>query len=213
MNAPKAPMGLFIVLEGIDGAGKSTQARLLAKHLQGAGLEVKVVKEPGGTAAGDRLRELLLSASSRLEPLTELLLYEASRCQLVGEVIRPALARGETVISERYALSSLAYQGYGRGLPLELIRRLNEEATGGLEPDLTLWIDLAPELSLTRKRGRPDRIERTGLDFYRRIRAGYEALACGNPRIIRLEGAQSAAELAQEVARQVDSLTRCHVGT
>jgi dTMP kinase len=208
-----APKGLFIVFEGIDGAGKSTQARLLSKHLQDAGLGVLAVKEPGGTMAGDQLRELLLSAESRLEPLTELMLYEASRCQLVQEVIRPALARGQTVISERYALSSLAYQGYGRGLPLELISRLNDEATGGLEPDLTLWIDLPPELGLTRKRGTPDRIERSGLDFYRRIRAGYEALAQGNPKIIRLDGEQSAAALAQQLARHVDPLTRCHVGS
>lgn len=213
MTAPKAPMGLFIVFEGIDGAGKSTHLQKLLEYLRDAGIEALAVKEPGDTPLGERLREVLLSAESRLEPLTELMLYEASRCQLVHEVIQPALARGQTVISERFALSSLAYQGYGRGLSLDLISRLNREATGGLEPDLAFWIDLPPEVGLARLRGTPDRIERAGLAFYRRVRAGYEALAQSNPKIVRLNGEDDVAVLAQQVTMHVDALTRQHVDT
>jgi dTMP kinase len=203
--------GFFTVFEGIDGVGKSTQARLLADHLLGAGVAVMTVKEPGGTALGDQLRELLLSRTSRLEPLTELLLYEASRCQLVREVIGPAMARGQMVISERYALSSLAYQGYGRGLSLDLIKDLNAEATGGLEPDLTFWIDLSPQIAWARLK-KLDRIEGAGLAFYERVHRGYQALAKENDKIVRLNGEETPAELARQVASRVDTLIYHHVG-
>lgn len=204
-----ASRGLFIVFEGLDGAGKSTQADLLLAELRREGHQALSVREPGGTPLGDRLREILLGRDDALglEPQSELLLYEASRCQLVRQVIRPALARGQTVISGRYVLSSLAYQGYGRGLALELIEQLNREATGGLEPELTFWIDLAPEVGLARLRAAPDRMERLGLDFYRRVAAGYRELAQGQAQIIRLDGERSQNELARQVAQQVRQLS------
>jgi len=202
--------GLFIVFEGLDGAGKSTQADLLLAELGRSGQAALGVREPGGTPLGDRLREILLGREDRLqlEPESELLLYQASRCQLVRQVIRPALARGQTVVSGRYVLSSLAYQGYGRGLALELIERLNRLATGGLEPDLTFWIELPPQVGLARLSLAPDRMERSGLDFYRRVAAGYRELARQSAKVIRLDGERSQSELARQVAAEVRRLSR-----
>jgi dTMP kinase len=168
-------MRVFIVLEGGEGAGKSTLARALAHRLQSAGWAVVMTREPGGTAAGERVRALL---HEPLAPWAETFAFLVARAQLVADVIRPALERGEVVICDRFAPSTFAYQGYGRGLPLRQLRAANEMATGGLEPDLVIHLDLAPDVGLRRKHGEVEAI-RTGLEsraFHERVRAGYAAL-------------------------------------
>ena len=179
------PRGRFVVLEGIDGCGKSTQLQALAAWLPGSGLlapgaEVRLTREPGGTALGQALRELLLHPPGGAAPETtaELLLYAADRAQHVQQVIEPALAAGHWVLSDRFSGSTAAYQGFGRGLPLPLIDQLEQIATGGLKPDLTLWLDL-PLAEACRRRGhRPaDRIEAAGDAFLARVHAGFAQLA------------------------------------
>jgi dTMP kinase len=176
--------GWFITIEGPEGAGKTTQAARLEAHLHDAGIPVIRTREPGGTSLGERIRDLLLDAGARdraIDPLTDALLFNAARRQLVEEVIRPALRAATTVVCARYADSTLAYQGYGSGLPLEDLRALERVATGGLRPDLTILLDLPPEAGLGRKA--PD--DRTrfelafDLDFHRRVRDGFLDLAAG----------------------------------
>lgn len=192
--------GRFIVLEGGDGTGKTTQARLLVERLRGAGIDAITVREPGGTPVGDRIRAILLDpASSGLDARAELLLYEASRAQLLAEVVRPALATGTWVVCDRFTDSTLAYQGYGRGLDLDEVRAMNELATGGLEPALTVLIDLDPAAGLTRATGSgADRLEAEDLAFHERIRAGYLELAAG-PRHAVVDGRGSVEEIAASV--------------
>ncbi|MDZ7705231.1 MAG: dTMP kinase [Trueperaceae bacterium] len=171
--------GRLIVFEGPEGAGKSTQLRLLAARLEQAGRSVITTREPGGTPEGDQIRALVLEPSLHVTPLAEFLLYSASRAQLVSEVIGPALAAGQTVLCDRYTGSSVAYQGYGRGLDLDFVARVNHEATGGLRPDLTVLLDIDPVAGLQRvaQRGASDRLERADLDFHHRVRRGFLAQA------------------------------------
>lgn len=171
---------LFIVLEGPNAAGKSTQLELLSAELSRRGIPVITTKEPGGTELGRRLREILLDPRRRIEPLAELFLLLADRHQHVRELIKPALEAGKTVISSRYTLSSLAYQGRGRGLPLEVVRHLNELATEGVRPDYTFLLDLPPEVAFART-GDRDRFEAEGLSFYRRVREAYIELIRQEP--------------------------------
>lgn len=163
---------LFIVLEGPDASGKSTQLRLLSQALSSRGIPVVATREPGGTPVGQKLREILLHPESRMRPLTELFLLVADRHEHVEEVIKPALAQGKWVLCSRYTLSSLAYQGRGRGLPLELIHKLNDLATGGLQPDYVFLLDLPPQVALDRT-PRPDRFEGEGLGFFTQVRLAY----------------------------------------
>src|SRR5258707_6191538 len=143
--------GLFITLEGIDGSGKSTQRELLAQELRRRGFDIVITREPGGTAIGEGIRHLMVcDATEHIAPTTELLLYVAARAQHVAELIRPSLEAGRTVISDRYTDSTVAFQGYGRGLDLMMIEELNNFATGGLKPDLTIVFDLDPEMARTR---------------------------------------------------------------
>lgn len=152
-----------MTLEGPDGAGKTTQAALLVEHLRAAGHEVVALREPGGTAIGEQIRSLLIDPRhAELAPRTEMLLFAASRAQLVAEVIGPALARGRIVVCERYLDASLAYQGVARGLGVDLVRAVNDAATGGLRPDLTLLLDLDPETGLRRARS-ASRLRETSL--------------------------------------------------
>lgn len=172
--------GTFIAFEGIEGCGKSTQMRLLRDHLAKAGVLVVVAHEPGGTAVGDRIRGILLDAS--LDGMTdhaEMLLFAASRAQLIREVIRPALADGAYVLCDRYVYSSLAYQGHARGLGRDLVARANQPATEGLLPDRVVLLDLPPEAALRRAlaRSAPDRIEGEALAFHAAVRAGFVAEA------------------------------------
>ncbi len=193
--------GKFIVFEGPDFSGKSTQVKLLADRLKKAGYPVTVTREPGGTSIGERVRKEILSTKNvGLLPLSELLLFITCRAQLTAEVIAPALREQRVVVSSRYRLSSLAYQGYGRGIDLELIRRLNEAATGGLKPNLTFLIDLPEEIALARKRGEGDRIEVEDLAFYRRVREGYLELAQQDPQLRRIDGTLPVQKIADEVA-------------
>lgn len=189
--------GKLIVFEGIEGCGKTTQIRKiegwLREKLGADGPEIIVTREPGGTPLGRHLRELLLHYDGK-EPLcdrAELLLYEADRVQHVGELILPHLRRGNIILCDRYTDSTVAYQGYGRGLNLEEIHRLNAIATGGLEPDLTLWLEVPVEVGLGRiqTRGKGDRIEGSDLEFHRRVREGFALLARTHPhRIVAVDG-------------------------
>jgi dTMP kinase len=178
-------VGRFVVLEGIDGCGKTTQLQRLMAWLPGSGLlapggQVVLTREPGGTPLGQALRQLLLHPPQGAAPLStaELLLYAADRAQHVEQVIRPALAAGHWVLSDRFSGSTAAYQGHGRGLDLALIAQLEAIATAGLQPDLTLWLDLPLVESLRRRGGRaPDRIEAGGRPFLERVVSGFATLA------------------------------------
>lgn len=171
--------GLFIVLEGVEGSGKTTQARWLGQWMKEHGIEAYTCREPGGTELGESIRELVLGGLD-VPPRSELLLLLAARAVFVDEVVRPRLEAGEVVIADRFELSTFAYQGYGRGLPLDEIRRLNHFATGGLRPDLVLVLDVAPEIGVARREaeGRSsDRIESAGREFHRRVGEAYRLLA------------------------------------
>ncbi len=175
---------MFITFEGIDFSGKSTQCDLLEKYLRGLGREVVRIREPGGTAISEKIRALLLDKENRgMTGLTEFLLYSASRAQLVNEVIKPALAEGKTVLCDRYADSSTAYQGFARNIGIEEVEKINRLATGGLVADLTVYVDITVEEAIRRlaaqnKTG--DRIENEGREFFERVRRGYLHIATTN---------------------------------
>jgi dTMP kinase len=175
--------GLFVAFEGPEGAGKSTQLLRLATRLRADGFDPLVTREPGGTPAADRIRDVILDADLRVDPLTEFLLYAASRAQHVVEVIEPALAAGRIVLTDRFTAASVAYQGFGRGIDVAFVRSLNARVTHGLTPDLTLLFDLDPEVGLARvhERGAPDRLEAADLDFHHRVREGFLAQAQDDP--------------------------------
>ncbi len=177
--------GYFITFEGPEGSGKTTQAHLLYEYLLSLSYPVILAREPGGTPIGDRIRAILHDpACSEMLPTTEILLYSASRAQIVGQVIRPALKEGKIVICDRYADSTMAYQGYGHGLDLNALRFITAFATGGLVPDLTFYLDLEVEEGLRRKRAAFERgesewtrMDQKELEFHRRVREGYLKLA------------------------------------
>jgi dTMP kinase len=193
---------VFITLEGGEGVGKTTQQALLVERLRQEGYACLCTREPGGTALGKTLRELLLHGDP-FSPLAELLLYAADRAEHVSKVIAPALAAGQVVVCDRFTDSTLAYQGYGRGLDLEKIRQLNHLATGGLQPHLTLWLDLPPEVGLAGPRagaGSCDKLEQEHLEFHRRVYQGFQALAAAEPqRIVRISAQGSPAEVAARI--------------
>jgi dTMP kinase len=181
--------GFFIVVEGPDGAGKTTLAAALADRMRDAGFDPVLVRQPGGTPAAERIREAFLDPAVRFEPHTELLYICAARAHLVQEVIRPALAAGRVVISDRYELSTQAYQGAGRGLDRQIVAAVNAVATGGLRPHLTLVLDIPPELGLARQQesGKVgDRVERADPGFHRRVAAEY--LAASGEGVRHLDG-------------------------
>jgi dTMP kinase len=200
--------GLFIAFEGGEGAGKSTQVRLLADQLRAAGYDVVVTFEPGATPIGARLREVLLARESvELAPVAETLLYAADRAQHVAEVVRPALARGAVVITDRYVDSTYAYQGAGRALPDSEVRRLSAWATAGLLPDLTIVLDVAPEVGLSRRGGPSDRLEDESLGFHRRVRGMFLHLAAQNRhRYLILDATHAAEEIHTSVSKRVKVL-------
>ena len=202
---------MFITFEGIEGSGKTTQLNRLAATLRERGKNVVVTKEPGGTPLADRIRAILLDSGSVIDPVAELFLFAASRRQNVMEVIRPAIARGDVVLCDRFTDSTLAYQGFGRLLTLDRLRALNDWATDSTRPDVVLIFDLAEELGLTRARSRNEeaaadegRFELEDLRFHRRVREGYLALAAAEPGRYAVI---SAAGTADEVyARMMDVL-------
>jgi dTMP kinase len=169
--------GRFVVLEGGDASGKSTQAALLVERLRGLGRDVVLTFEPGATEAGAEIRELLLHSAGSIEPLAETLLLAADRAQEVADIVRPALARGADVVSDRYVPSSLAYQGVGRGLGIEKVEKLNRWATGGLEPDVVVVLDVDDAVAASRRAVPGDRLERAGAEFHAAVRNAYRSLA------------------------------------
>jgi dTMP kinase len=174
--------GRLIAFEGVEGAGKSTQLELLRRRLEGRSREVVVTREPGGTPAGERVRDLLLDPEVELHPRTEALLFAAARAELVERVIRPALERGAVVLCDRYLDSSLAYQGGARGLGRGPVQEVNRLATGGLLPDLVVLLDLDPADGFRRHRGDRDRIEALDLTFHQQVREAFLNLAADDPR-------------------------------
>ncbi|MBM3804395.1 MAG: dTMP kinase [Acidimicrobiia bacterium] len=205
-------MGFFITFEGIDGCGKTTQLRLLHEYLRKRGIDVAIVREPGGTEVGEAIREILLhSARQGIEPLSELLLYYASRCQNLCQNIVPALERGRWVLCDRFADASVAYQGYGRGLDMNFIEQLNQAVVGQRLPDLTFLIDLDPSVALARARQRNQdrqvdegRFEMESLSFFERVRQGYLAIAQKHPNRFRVvPGHWPVEETHQEITRRL----------
>ena len=175
-------MGLFITFEGGEGCGKSTQSKLLRKKLEQRNIPVVLTREPGGTALGNELRKVLKrKQGSSISPQVELLLFAASRAQLVAEVIRPALKEGKVVICDRFSHSTLVYQGYGRRLDLGIVETINEMAAQNVKPNLAILLDIAPEQGLARKRSAKDRFELEDLSFHRRVRDGYLKTAAAEP--------------------------------
>lgn len=198
--------GVFITFEGLDGCGKSTQMDLLAQALRGRGYVVLVTREPGGTALGEAVRDVLLDPRHHgISARAEALLYAAARAHLVEQVIRPALADGQVVLCDRYLDSSLAYQGYGRGLGVDDIIMLNVWATDGLFPDLTLFLDLDDSVRSTRLAAVPDRLEAEDEGFHQRVGAGYrELLSLHRHRIRRVEATGSEDEVQERVRAVVE---------
>ena len=210
--------GLFIAFEGGDGSGKSTQVRLLSGRLRRRKVPVTLVREPGGTLLGDWLRRILKFSSIPLTPEAEVLLFNASRAQLVTQVIVPALEEGQAVVCDRFTDSTVAYQGYGRGIPLDQIEHVNAVATGGLRPHLTIFLDLPPEEGLKRRSDMPDRFERgfehqRVMDFHKRVHRGYLEMAWLEPeRWFSLDAHLPPNKLARLIWERVEPLVR-DIGT
>lgn len=181
--------GIFVSFEGIEGTGKSTQARLLSEYLTGKGLRVIKTEEPGGTQISLKIREILLSLDSRgMDHVTELLLYNASRSQHIKEVIMPALERGDVVITDRFSDSTVAYQGYGRDIDLKLIDSLDKISTGGLKPDITILLDIDVETGLRRNKeiNKNDRLEQEDIVFHQKVRSGFIKIAEREPERVKM---------------------------
>lgn len=194
--------GKLIVFEGVEGSGKTTQLQALKSWLQTADLRqeksVVVTREPGGTSLGKGLRQLLLEGETPIQDRAELLLYAADRAQHVEEFLKPHLARGAIILGDRYTDSTVAYQGYGRGLCLDLIAQLNQIATQGLQADVTFWLDVDAEIGLARakRRGAADRIEQADLAFHQRVQQGFCQLAAAHPqRIVRIDAHKSESDV------------------
>lgn len=196
-------MSLFVTLEGPDGGGKSTQAKELAADLRRSGLDVLLTREPGGTPIGDQIRQVLMSLDNAgMIPRAEFLLFSASRAQLVHQVIRPHLEKGGVVVCDRFYDSSLAYQGYGHQLDPSVLRVVTAFATGGLEPDLTLLLDLPVETGLGRRReaGHWNRLDNYDLEFHRRLRRGYQLMASQEPeRWVVIDATRAMDEVQAEI--------------
>jgi dTMP kinase len=202
--------GLFLSLDGMDGCGKSTQCRLLADWFRARGHAVTACRDPGGTSLGDQLRQVLLGSSHPRSPTAEALLFMASRAQLVAEVIRPALARGDVVVSDRFLLSTVVYQGHGKGLDPGMLWDVGRLAAEGLEPDLTFVLDLPLEVARARLNRPADRMESLGDDFFRRVREGFLTEARRRPERFRVVNAAPEPEavharITQEVSRVLET--------
>lgn len=202
---------MLITFEGIDGAGKSTQIKKLVKHLASLGIDAVTLREPGGTAVAEKIRHILLESRHEITPVGELLLFSASRAELVQEVILPALSSGKTVILDRFFDSTTAYQGYGRGIDLTILQSIISVSTCGIVPDITFYLDILPEDAMTRKfrekslplefeGDEPDRIERSGIEFYRNVRKGYfETIRLNENRFVCLNALESPEEIHNRI--------------
>ena len=202
--------GSFISFEGIEGTGKTIQSKLLYEHFRKTGYTVILTEEPGGTRIGLKIRDVLLSVENKeITPVTELLLYNASRAQHLKELILPALNEGGIVITDRFSDSTVAYQGYGRGIDSKLIDSLERMVTEGLKPDITLLLDLDAETGLLRNKGinKTDRLELEDLKFHKKVRAGYLQIAAREPERIKLiDGSGSIEEIQRKI---IDIVTSC----
>ncbi|MGH7934310.1 MAG: dTMP kinase [Candidatus Binataceae bacterium] len=204
--------GLFITLEGVEGSGKTTQAAILADALRKAGRRVMVTHEPGGTRAGETIRAIFLDPAVSLDVVAELLLVLADRAQHVREKLRPALAAGEIVISDRYSDSTVAYQGHGRGFELKLLEEFNRLASDGMRPDLTVVLDCPVETGLARTRARvrggvrsPDRFEGEQVEFHRKVREGFLTIARAEPeRVTVIDSSHDLAGVSAKILRIVN---------
>jgi len=212
-------VSLFITFEGPDGAGKSTQIDLVTRHLRRLGYEVFYTREPGGTAIGDQIREILHDVNNtEMTARAEILLYSASRAQLVQEVIRPRLAQGQVVLCDRYADSTYAYQGYGRQLDFDSLHLITRFATQALQPDLTIYLDLEVEEGLRRKsvasaagQGEWNRMDQLELDFHQRVRAGYLEMAATEPeRWLVVDAADSVEVINRVICNRLEQLLTEH---
>jgi len=204
---------MLITFEGIDGAGKSTQIAKLVNFLTNEGVDVLSLREPGGTPAAEKIRTILLDNSHKITPVGELLLFSASRAELVQEVIKPALQEGRTVILDRFFDSTTAYQGYGRSIDLELLQSVISIATCGITPDITIYLDLEPEEALKRKfaksslpmafeREELDRMERSGIDFYRNVQKGYQEIMRLHPeRFVSINALESITDIHLHITK------------
>lgn len=203
--------GLFITFEGGEGSGKTTQLALLADYLRDKGLPLLCTREPGGTSLGDQIRPLILEVpddGSEVDVRTEFFLYLASRAQHVKEVLLPALAAGNIVLCDRFSDATIAYQGYGRGLPLEEIKTMMQFASYGLEPDLTLFLDITPALGLSRLSGRKEinRLDQETLFFHEAVYAGYQVLSQTYPkRIVVIDAAGAIEAVSRRIREKIDT--------
>jgi len=199
---------MFITFEGIDGSGKSTHAALLCEWLQAKGYRVQLLREPGATPLAEAVRSILLDVQLRIDPIAELMLFCAARRQLVQDVIRPALADGQVVISDRYADSTVAYQGYGRGLELDMVTSIIRYAIGNVVPDITFVLDVDVATALRRQGQRrqvnTDRMEDVPEHFFERVRKGYHTIAANEPeRVVLLDGKQPVESLHARICAVV----------
>ena len=195
--------GKFITFEGSEGCGKSTQSRLLYQYLKRRGYAVIYLREPGGTRISEKIRKVLLDPQNHIAPICETLLYMASRAQVVDEIIKPALSRGQIVICDRFLDSTLAYQGYGLGIDIDFIKRMGNFVTCGINPDLTIFLDLPVKKGLRYRKSRLDRIEKRSLPYHFRVRKGYLKLAVLEPERIKIVIVDKKKTVTQDKIRKI----------
>lgn len=203
--------GLFIVMEGPDGSGKTTQINLLKEYLEEAGYECLITREPGGTVIGEEVRQLILNPEHKeMSPVTEMLLYAASRAQLVHEVIGPALEEGKIVISDRFVDSSIVYQGIARKLGISTVSAVNAPGIGIYRPDGIFFIDLSEAEGLRRKKEQKnlDRMEQEGIDFHHMVSEGYRKVLSGRPEVMKIDGGRSIDTIQKKIRNYVDELLK-----
>lgn len=203
--------GLFIVMEGSDGSGKTTQINLLKEYLEEAGYECLITREPGGTVIGEEIRQLILNPEHKeMSPVTEMLLYAASRAQLVHEVIGPALEEGKIVISDRFVDSSIVYQGIARKLGISTVSAVNAPGIGIYRPDGIFFIDLSEAEGLRRKKEQKnlDRMEQEGIDFHHMVSEGYRKVLSGRPEVMKIDGGRSIDTIQKKIRNHVDELLK-----
>ena len=203
--------GLFIVMEGPDGSGKTTQINLLKEYLEEAGYECLITREPGGTVIGEEVRQLILNPEHKeMSPVTEMLLYAASRAQLVHEVIGPALEEGKILISDRFVDSSIVYQGIARKLGISTVSAVNAPGIGIYRPDGIFFIDLSEAEGLRRKKEQKnlDRMEQEGIDFHHMVSEGYRKVLSGRPEVMKIDGGRSIDTIQKKIRNHVDELLK-----
>ena len=203
--------GLFIVMEGPDGSGKTTQINLLKEYVEEAGYECFITREPGGTVIGEEVRQLILNPEHKeMSPVTEMLLYAASRAQLVHEVIGPALEEGKIVISDRFVDSSIVYQGIARNLGISTVSAVNAPGIGIYRPDGIFFIDLSESEGLRRKKEQKklDRMEQEGIDFHHMVSEGYRKVLSGRPEVMKIDGGRSIDTIQKKIRNHVDELLK-----